>query len=142
MRIFSRRARNDNYDRYDRTTDGDGTATAASTTPPSTAIQRAYADRRAPAATAETAPTMAETRETTAPVDDGRRWHHGPTRAIVTLLAAAVAGLLAWTTTTIGHNTTGGYWAVYGILAGAGLVMALSQLIGRASCRERVCLVV
>ena len=67
---------------------------------------------------------------TTAPVDDGRRWHHGPTRAIVTLLAAAVAGLLAWTTTTISHNTTGGYWAVYGILAGAGLVMALSQLLG------------
>ena len=30
----------------------------------------------------------------------------------------------------IGDNTTGGYWAVYGILAGAGLVMALSQLLG------------
>jgi len=135
MRIFSRRARNDdydNYERYDRTADrdGDGTTTTASTTPPSTAIQRAYADRPARTTTAETAPTMAQTTETTEPVDGGRRWHHGPTRAIVTLLAAAVAGLLAWTTTTIGHNTTGGYWAVYGILAGAGLVMALSQLIG------------
>jgi hypothetical protein len=133
MRIFSRRARDDdydNYDRYDRTADGDGTNTTASTTPPSTAIRRAYADRPAPATTGQTAPTMTETTETTETVDDGRRWHHGPTRAIVTLLAAAVAGLLAWTTTTIGHTTTGGYWAVYGILAGAGLVMALSQLIG------------
>jgi hypothetical protein len=133
MRIFSRRARNDeydNYDRYDGSANGDRTTTTASTTPPSTAIQRAYADRPAPATTAETGPAMAETTETTGPVDDGRRWHHGPTRAIVTLLAAAVAGLLAWTTTKIGHNSTGGYWAIYGILAGAGLVMALSQLIG------------
>src|SRR3954453_4114413 len=110
MRIFSRRARNngydnyDNYDRYDRSADSDGTTTT-STTPPSTAIQRAYAYRPAPATTAGTAPTMSETTETTGPVDDGRRWHHGPTRAIVTLLAAAVAGLLAWTTTTISHNT-------------------------------------
>ena len=123
MRMFSRRTRNDDYDNnngYDRSADGDGTTT----TPPSTAIRRAYADRPANATTTE-GPA-----ETTAPVDDGRRWHHGPTRAIVTLLAAAVAGLLAWTTTTIGDNTTGGYWAAYGILAGAGLVMALSQLIG------------
>ena len=65
-----------------------------------------------------------------APVDDGRRWHHGPTRAVVTLLAAGVAGLLFWLTTKIGDGTTGGYWAVYGILAGAGLIMAASQLIG------------
>jgi hypothetical protein len=131
MRIFSRRARSDDYDsyeRYDRSDEGDGTT--ASTTPPSTAIRRAYADQPAPATTGETA-------QTTAPADDGRRWHHGPTRAIVTLLAAAVAGLLAWTTTTISDNTTGGYWAAYGILAGAGLVMALSQLIGGWTKRGR-----
>jgi hypothetical protein len=69
---------------------------------------------------------------TTAPdaTDDGRRWHHGPTRALTTLLAAGVAGLLAWVTTNISDKSTGGYWAVYGILAGAGLVMALSQVIG------------
>jgi len=62
-----------------------------------------------------------------APMDRG--WH-GPTRAIATLLAAAVAGFLAWLTTRIGDGTTGGYWAVYGILAGAGLGMALSQIVG------------
>ncbi len=127
MRIFSRRARNDDFDNDD----GDGTTTTTGeTTPPSTAIKRAYADRPAPATTADMDQTTGDTAVTTAPVDDGRRWHHGPTRAVVTLLAAAVAGLLAWTTTTISHNTTGGYWAVYGILAAAGLVMALSQLIG------------
>jgi hypothetical protein len=49
---------------------------------------------------------------------------------MVTLLAAGVAGLLIWVATQIDDGTTGGYWAVYGILAGAGLVMALSQLLG------------
>jgi hypothetical protein len=58
-----------------------------------------------------------------------RPWH-GPTRALITLLAVGVAGLLAWSTTTISDTSTGGYWAEYGILAGAGLVMALSQLVG------------
>jgi hypothetical protein len=58
-----------------------------------------------------------------------RPWH-GPTRALITLLAAGLAGLLAWLTANIGDKTTGGYWADYGILAGAGLVMALSQLLG------------
>jgi hypothetical protein len=72
-----------------------------------------------------------------APVDDGRRWHHGPTRALVTLLAVGVVGLLAWLTTKIGDKSTGGYWAVYGILAGAGLVMAVSQLIGGWTKRGR-----
>jgi len=72
-----------------------------------------------------------------APVDDGRRWHHGPTRAVVTLIAAGVAGLLAWVTTKIGDGSTGGYWAVYAILAGAGLVMAVSQLIGGWTKRGR-----
>jgi hypothetical protein len=66
--------------------------------------------------------------EGTAP--DGRTWHRGPARAIVTLLGVAAAGLLAWLTTKIGHTSAGGYWAVYGILAGAGLVLALSQVLG------------
>src|SRR5215212_9931190 len=61
----------------------------------------------------------------------------GPTRALVTLLAAGIAGLLAWLTTKIGHGTNGGYWAVYGILAGAGLVMALSQVVGGWTKRGR-----
>jgi hypothetical protein len=71
----------------------------------------------------------AETDETTAEGTTTRPWH-GPTRALMTLLAVGVAGLLAWLTTNISDNTTGGYWAEYGILAGAGLVMALSQLLG------------
>lgn len=55
---------------------------------------------------------------------------YGAPRAMMTLLAAGVAGLLIWLATQIGDNTTGGYWAVYGLIAGAGLVMALSQLLG------------
>ena len=66
-----------------------------------------------------------------APVPAGERtWHRGPARGLITLLGVGAAGLLAWLTTTIGHTSTHGYWAVYGILAGAGLVMALSQLVG------------
>jgi hypothetical protein len=61
----------------------------------------------------------------------GPRWHHGPTRALVTLLAAGVAGLLAYLAAKIGDNSNGGYWAIFGILAGAGLVMALSQVLRR-----------
>jgi hypothetical protein len=55
---------------------------------------------------------------------------YGLTRAPITLLAAGVAGFLVWVSTRINDHSTGGYWAVYGILAGAGLVMALSQLLG------------
>jgi hypothetical protein len=54
----------------------------------------------------------------------------GLTRGPVTLLAAGAAGLLVWFATQIDDSSTGGFWAVYGLLAGAGLVMALSQLIG------------
>jgi hypothetical protein len=115
--MFRRRTRND----YD----GD-TTTATTRRPAATTDGRAYDDGQAyrehRAYTDGGAPP--------ADVDDGRRWHHGPTRAVVTLLAVGVAGLLAWTTTNINDRTTGGYWAVYGILAGAGLVMALSQVIG------------
>jgi hypothetical protein len=55
---------------------------------------------------------------------------YGLTRGTVTLLGAAVAGLLIWLATQVNHTTTGGYWAVYGLIAAAGLVMALSQLLG------------
>jgi hypothetical protein len=54
----------------------------------------------------------------------------GLTRATITLIAAAVAGLLIWFATQIDDKTVGGFWAVYGLIAGAGLVMALSQLLG------------
>jgi hypothetical protein len=55
---------------------------------------------------------------------------YGLTRATVTLIAAAAAGLLIWIATQIGDNSNGGYWGVYGLIAAAGLVMALSQLLG------------
>jgi hypothetical protein len=55
---------------------------------------------------------------------------YGLTRATTTLIAGAAAGLLIWLATQINGETVGGFWAVYGLIAGAGLVMALSQLLG------------
>lgn len=55
---------------------------------------------------------------------------YGLTRATTTLIAAGVAGLLIWFATQIDDNHRGGFWAVYGLIAGAGLLMALSQLLG------------
>jgi hypothetical protein len=55
---------------------------------------------------------------------------YGLTRGAVTLIAAGVAGLLVWVAAQIDTSTTGGYWGAYGVIAGAGLVMALSQLLG------------
>ena len=109
MRMFKRRADN-------QPNDSDGTVTTDGRRgyPPAAAAdgRAAYATGTDPNATAE------------------RTWHRGPARAVLTLLGAGVAGLLAWLTTKIGDTSTSGYWEVYGILAGAGLVMALSQLLG------------
>jgi hypothetical protein len=55
---------------------------------------------------------------------------YGMTRATTTLLAAAVAGFLIWLASQFSNHHEGGYWAIMGVLAGAGLVMALSQLLG------------
>jgi hypothetical protein len=55
---------------------------------------------------------------------------YGLTRATITLIAGGAAGLLIWLATQINGDTVGGFWAVYGLIAGAGLVMALSQLLG------------
>jgi hypothetical protein len=55
---------------------------------------------------------------------------YGLTRATTTLLAAGVAGLLIWIATQIDNDHIGGYWARIGLVAGAGLLMALSQLLG------------
>ena len=41
------------------------------------------------------------------------------------MLGAGVAGFLLWLAAQIGRGSTGGYWAAYGIVAGAGLVLAL-----------------
>jgi hypothetical protein len=51
---------------------------------------------------------------------------YGLTRGMITLLGAAAAGLLVWLATQIGDGSNGGYWAIYGLIAGAGLVMACS----------------
>jgi hypothetical protein len=55
---------------------------------------------------------------------------YGLTRATTTLLAAAAGGLLIWFATQINDQHLGGFWAIYGLIAGAGLLMALSQLLG------------
>ncbi len=54
----------------------------------------------------------------------------GVTRGISTLAGAAVAGVLLWFATQIGTETTSEYWATYGLIAAAGLTMALSQILG------------
>jgi hypothetical protein len=55
---------------------------------------------------------------------------YGLTRATTTLIFSAVAGLLIWFATQISNDHIGGYWARIGLVAGAGLLMALSQLLG------------
>src|SRR3954454_523359 len=55
---------------------------------------------------------------------------YGLTRGAVTLLGVAIAGFLIWLATQIDDSSTGAYWARMGLLAGAGLVMAFSQLLG------------
>jgi hypothetical protein len=46
------------------------------------------------------------------------------------LAGAAVAGILLWIATQIGAQTSGEYWTTYGLIAAAGLTMALSQILG------------
>jgi hypothetical protein len=55
---------------------------------------------------------------------------YGLTRATTTLVFSAAAGLLIWLATQISNDQVGGYWARVGLVAGAGLLMALSQLVG------------
>jgi len=52
------------------------------------------------------------------------------TRGLTTALAAGLAGLLLWTATLVGQQTTVRFWESMGIVAGAGLVVALSQVLG------------
>jgi hypothetical protein len=106
MRMFKRRAENDREGNGGTTTDDRGGYAATRDD------GRAYAPGTGPEAA------------------EPRTWHHGPARALMTLLGVGVAGLLAWLTTNFSDTSTGGYWAAYGILAGAGLVMAFSQLLG------------
>jgi hypothetical protein len=54
----------------------------------------------------------------------------GITRGFSTLIGAAVAGFLIWVATQIGQGSAAEYWTTYGLVAAAGLTMALSQLLG------------
>src|SRR5919201_332663 len=55
---------------------------------------------------------------------------YGLTRAAMTLLGAGGAGLLIWFATQLNHRHEAGYWGIIGLMAAAGLVIALSQLLG------------
>ncbi|MBW3593073.1 MAG: hypothetical protein KY396_05220 [Actinobacteria bacterium] len=65
-------------------------------------------------------------------IRDGERAGPAPglVRALITLLGLAVAGLLIWLATTFELGTTAGFWTAMGLIAAAGLVVGLSQLLG------------
>lgn len=52
------------------------------------------------------------------------------TRGLTTAVAAGTAGLLLWLATHVGQQTTARFWASMGIVAGAGLLVALAQALG------------
>lgn len=52
------------------------------------------------------------------------------TRGLTTLAAAGAAGVLLWAATRVGQPTDRRFWAETGIVAGAGLVVALCQVVG------------
>ncbi len=60
----------------------------------------------------------------------GRYGLYDVTRGLTTLAAAGIAGLLLWAATRVGQQSDGRYWAELAIVAAAGLVLALSQLVG------------
>ena len=60
---------------------------------------------------------------------------YGLTRATLTLIGVATVGVLLWLATQIipdgpSESSTGDYWAAFGLVAAAGLAIALSQLLG------------
>jgi hypothetical protein len=60
---------------------------------------------------------------------------YGLTRATLTLIGAAAAGVLLWLATSVvpdslSDASLGGYWAAFGLVALGGLAMAVSQLLG------------
>jgi hypothetical protein len=52
------------------------------------------------------------------------------TRGLTMLAAAGAAGVLLWAATRVGQPNDRRFWAEMGIVAGAGLVVALSQVVG------------
>src|SRR3712207_2460212 len=55
---------------------------------------------------------------------------YGLNRGTFTLIGAAAAGLLLWLASQMDGDSNSGYWAFVGLLAAAGLTMAISQLLG------------
>jgi hypothetical protein len=55
---------------------------------------------------------------------------YGITRAVFTLIGVTAAVALIWGAAQIDDDSTADYWALYGLVAAAGLTMALSQLLG------------
>jgi hypothetical protein len=51
-------------------------------------------------------------------------------RGLITLVGVAAAGFLIWLASQFDLGTTGEYWSAMAILAGAGAVLGLSQLVG------------
>ena len=54
----------------------------------------------------------------------------GLTRGVLTLVGVAATVVLVWLAAQVGDDSTADYWALYGLVAAGGLVMALSQLLG------------
>jgi hypothetical protein len=52
------------------------------------------------------------------------------TRGLTTVAAIGTAGVLLWAATLVGQRSDGRFWAEMGIVAGAGLVVAISQVVG------------
>jgi hypothetical protein len=62
---------------------------------------------------------------------DEHVWGSPPVvRGLTTLLGVAAAGFLIWLASQFDLGQTGEYWSAMGILAGAGVCLGLSQLIG------------
>jgi hypothetical protein len=51
-------------------------------------------------------------------------------RGLTTALAAGIAGFLLWVATQVGQGSTQRFWIAMAVIAVAGLVMAVSQLLG------------
>jgi hypothetical protein len=58
-------------------------------------------------------------------------------RALWILVGVAAAGLLVWVATRPDGQTNSGYWATLGILAGAGLALALIETVSLGRTRDR-----
>jgi len=61
---------------------------------------------------------------------DRHRYARSVVRALFTLAGVAVAGLLIWIASNFDLGQTSEFWAIMGLLAGAGLALGLSQLLG------------